>query len=109
MQGWRPSMEDTYAAVLNRTAKDAKPSSNTVALFGVFDGHGGDKIASYTAKNLFRILTERRNFKSGDYTNALKDGFLEIDRTIRNGMFIRLPHGIPSVVNQRAMSRWIRR
>ncbi len=36
MQGWRKSMEDAHIAITNLT--------EDVALFGVFDGHGGKYI-----------------------------------------------------------------
>ncbi|CAM9244524.1 unnamed protein product, partial [Phaeothamnion confervicola] len=46
MQGWRRSMEDTHLACLDIPAPPASPAGSpsgngTVALFGVFDGHGG--------------------------------------------------------------------
>ena len=34
MQGWRKGMEDAHFAIANL--------GNDVALFGVFDGHGGE-------------------------------------------------------------------
>ena len=42
MQGWRASMEDTHVI--------ATSDENPLALFGVFDGHGGDAVAIETAK-----------------------------------------------------------
>lgn len=35
MQGWRKNMEDAHIAEL------ALPSNDNIALFAVFDGHGG--------------------------------------------------------------------
>ena len=42
MQGWRKSQEDTHIAALN-VAQD-------VAVFGVFDGHGGKEVSIYVKK-----------------------------------------------------------
>lgn len=48
MQGWRVSMEDSHAAVLDLQnsdddSKDLKttPADKRVSFFGVYDGHGG--------------------------------------------------------------------
>ena len=42
MQGWRKRMEDSHISDVNLGGN----SNNSV--FGVFDGHGGNKINSYT-------------------------------------------------------------
>ena len=54
MQGWRISMEDAHAAVLDLQAKytgesDAKPTdpAQRLAFFGVYDGHGGAYAYAY--------------------------------------------------------------
>jgi len=36
MQGWRNTMEDSHIAATNL--------DNNVSVFGVFDGHGGNKM-----------------------------------------------------------------
>ena len=41
MQGWRISMEDAHAAVLNLPEDANVPSNERVSFFGVYDGHGG--------------------------------------------------------------------
>lgn len=38
MQGWRISMEDSHAAVLQLNGSSGK---DKVSFFGVYDGHGG--------------------------------------------------------------------
>ncbi|ODQ66937.1 PP2C-domain-containing protein [Nadsonia fulvescens var. elongata DSM 6958] len=93
MQGWRLSMEDAHSAVLDlqsspSTAKS--PNSNTtpasakspISFFGVFDGHGGDKVAIFTGENIHKIIAEQETFKNGDLAQSLKDGFLSADRAI---------------------------
>ncbi|KAJ5660816.1 Protein phosphatase 2C [Penicillium longicatenatum] len=88
MQGWRISMEDAHAAVLDLQAKytseDNKPTDpdQRLAFFGVYDGHGGDKVALFTGENLHKIVAKQDAFAKGDIEQALKDGFLATDRAI---------------------------
>jgi protein phosphatase 2C family protein 2/3 len=84
MQGWRISMEDAHTAVLDLDS--AKSHSSKLSFFGVFDGHGGDKVALFTGQNIHNIIFKQDTFKSGDYAQGLKDGFLATDRAILNGM-----------------------
>lgn len=91
MQGWRISMEDAHATVLDLQPLegdgDVKPAASDVRIsfFGVYDGHGGDKVALYTGENLHKIIAKQESFKSKDFEQALKDGFLAIDRAILSG------------------------
>ncbi|GIZ44167.1 hypothetical protein CKM354_000737200 [Cercospora kikuchii] len=88
MQGWRISMEDAHAAILDLQPlegdKELKPATSDVRIsfFGVYDGHGGDKVALYTGEHLHEIVAKQDSFKSKDFEQALKDGFLAIDRAI---------------------------
>ena len=94
MQGWRISMEDAHAAVLDlqvETAdQDFKASSEDTRLsfFGVYDGHGGDKVALFSGENIHKIIAKQDSFKNGDIEQALKDGFLATDRAILNGRLL---------------------
>jgi protein phosphatase 2C family protein 2/3 len=85
MQGWRISMEDSHTTVLDLGVKDKK-TGDRLAFFGVFDGHGGDKVALFAGENIHNIIKKQDTFKSGDYVQGLKDGFLATDRAILNGM-----------------------
>lgn len=91
MQGWRISMEDAHAAVLDLQAKfSGKTNSPTTAdqrlsFFGVYDGHGGDKVALFAGENIHRIVAKQESFLKGDLEQALKDGFLATDRAILEG------------------------
>jgi protein phosphatase PTC2/3 len=91
MQGWRISMEDAHAAVLDLQAvnSDGKPTpaEKRLSFFGVYDGHGGDKVAIYTGDNLHKIVAKQEAFKDGDLKKALQDGFLATDRAILSGMW----------------------
>jgi len=84
MQGWRISMEDAHAAVLDYAGESGTPTANDkrLAFFGVYDGHGGDKVALYTGDNLHQIVAKQEAFKTGDLKKALQDGFLATDRAI---------------------------
>lgn len=85
-------MEDAHAAVLDLQAlegeEELKPANIDVRIsyFGVYDGHGGDKVALYTGEHLHKIIAKQESFKSKDFEQALKDGFLAIDRAILSGM-----------------------
>ena len=86
-------MEDAHATVLDLQANDAdsneefKPADIDVRIsfFGVYDGHGGDKVALYTGENLHKIIAKQEAFKQKNFEQALKDGFLAIDRAILSG------------------------
>ncbi|KAG9244834.1 protein phosphatase-like protein 2C [Calycina marina] len=87
MQGWRISMEDAHAMVLNYQAdgeSDTKPkeAADRLSFFGVYDGHGGDRVAMFAGENIHKIIAKQEAFKKGDIEQALKDGFLATDRAI---------------------------
>lgn len=90
MQGWRVSMEDAHAMVLDLQAQANKdqretPPKDRLSFFGVYDGHGGDKVAIFAGENIHQIIAKQEAFKKGDIEQALKDGFLATDRAILNG------------------------
>ncbi|KAK3941246.1 phosphatase 2C-domain-containing protein [Diplogelasinospora grovesii] len=86
MQGWRISMEDSHTTVLDLLAgtEAAKNHASKLSFFGVFDGHGGDKVALFAGANIHNIIAKQDTFKAGNYEQALKDGFLATDRAILN-------------------------
>jgi protein phosphatase 2C family protein 2/3 len=91
MQGWRISMEDAHAAILDlqsvaEDGKEAKPAGvdSRLSFFGVYDGHGGDKVAQFAGEYIHQIVAKQEAFKRGDIEQALKDGFLATDRAILN-------------------------
>lgn len=91
MQGWRITMEDAHAAVLDlQTADDGKEHKaasvdDRLSFFGVYDGHGGDRVALYAGDNIHKIIAKQEAFKKGNVEQALRDGFLAADRAILNG------------------------
>ncbi|KAF1921835.1 protein phosphatase-like protein 2c [Ampelomyces quisqualis] len=86
MQGWRISMEDAHACILDLKAHihnaQATDADKRLAYFGVYDGHGGDKVAMYTGEHLHEIVAKQEAYRSGDLKKALQDGFLAADRAI---------------------------
>lgn len=77
-------MEDAHSTVLDLLAgsAEAKSHASQLSFFGVYDGHGGDKVALFAGDNLHEIVKKQETFKKGDYEQALKDGFLATDRAI---------------------------
>ncbi|KAI9773802.1 MAG: Protein phosphatase 2C 2 [Geoglossum simile] len=80
-------MEDSHAAVLDLKSEESeKPtvSDKRLSFFGVYDGHGGDKVAYFAGENVHKIIAKQEAYKKGDYDQSLKDGFLAVDRAILN-------------------------
>ena len=81
-------MEDAHAAVLDLKSEESeKPSGSNqrMSFFGVYDGHGGDKVALFAGDNVHKIIAKQETFKKGEYDQSLRDGFLAVDRAILNG------------------------
>ena len=76
IQGYRPSMEDTFFSAIN-IGED-----KNLSLFGVCDGHGGKEISSYIAQNFQSFLEKNENFKNRKYQEALKETFLSLDKSL---------------------------
>lgn len=90
-------MEDADTTVLDLipspTAEDIEIHKNArMSFFGVYDGHGGEKVATYSGANLHNIIARQESFKKGDYAQALKDGFLAADRAMLSGESGMLQH-----------------
>lgn len=84
-------MEDAHATILDlKTGNDDDGKLTAIdqrlSYFGVYDGHGGDKVAIYTGENLHKIIAKQEAWKAGNFEQALKDGFLATDRAILSGM-----------------------
>lgn len=70
MQGWRVNMEDFHTHILSM------PDDPNTAFFGVFDGHGGGKIAEYVGKHLHKYITNQKEYNEGNIAEAMRKGFL---------------------------------
>lgn len=87
-------MEDAHAAILDLQVEsdqefEAASVADRLSFFGVYDGHGGDKVALFAGENIHKILAKQAAFKSKDFEQALKDGFLATDRAILSGEYPR--------------------
>jgi len=51
-------------------------------VFGVFDGHGGREVAIFTQSHYEDILKRNENYKAGNYKEALRESFLQVDKEI---------------------------
>jgi len=84
-------MEDAHTAVLDLkpptegNEHTPTPPDKRLAYFGVYDGHGGEKVAQFAGESVHKIVAKQDAFKTGDIEQALKDGFLATDRAILNG------------------------
>lgn len=73
MQGWRITMEDAHIHLLSL------PNDKDTCFFGVFDGHGGSKVAQYAGEHLYKKVITRPEYSEGRIADALKYGFLDLD------------------------------
>lgn len=79
MQGWRMSMEDTHIAQLNLNADE---SSGHVALYSVFDGHGGSYVANFCGERMEKIVKSQKSYETGDLAQVLTDAYLAADEQL---------------------------
>ncbi|RLN18651.1 putative protein phosphatase 2C 32 [Panicum miliaceum] len=69
----RVEMEDRHVA------KVALGGDPQVALFGVFDGHGGKNAAEFAAENMPKFMAEELKVNGGEIEGAVKRGYLKTD------------------------------
>ncbi|KAJ7531731.1 hypothetical protein O6H91_14G056400 [Diphasiastrum complanatum] len=72
LRGKRASMEDFYETRIS------KVDGQIVGLFGVFDGHGGARVADFVKQNLFENLLKHPHFID-DTRRALVDVYRQTD------------------------------
>jgi len=77
MQGWRVTMEDAHTHIL------AIPDDQRSAFFGVYDGHGGSKVALHAGNHLHKYVTQRAEYRQGLIPEAMKQGFLQFDEAMQ--------------------------
>ncbi|KAL6134212.1 hypothetical protein ACLB2K_066445 [Fragaria x ananassa] len=75
MQGWRSTMEDAHAALLDL--------DNSTSFFGVYDGHGGKAVANFCAKYLHLQVLNQEAYLTGDLGTSLHKAFLRMDEMMR--------------------------
>jgi len=83
MQGWRVKMEDAHVARIcvnedeegrEGGREDEGGREGRLALFGVFDGHGGSEVANYCAKHIERVLKESKGWRGGGREGGREGG-----------------------------------
>jgi len=84
MQGWRRGMEDAHCCVL-----EIEGAPEGFAFFGVFDGHCGERVAKYCGEHLHDRVAKDPAFLTGEYEEALINGFLGIDQDMLNDPQLR--------------------
>ncbi|KAJ7780631.1 phosphatase 2C-like domain-containing protein [Mycena maculata] len=94
MQGWRITMEDAHAIVLD--LDEGKEDPNT--FFAVYDGHGGGTVAKFAGQNVHKRLVTEEAYKESQYDEALKRAFLGTDEDLlANPAHTRDPSGCTAV------------
>eukprot|EP00923_Selenidium_pygospionis_P054180 GHVN01094404.1.p1 GENE.GHVN01094404.1~~GHVN01094404.1.p1 ORF type:complete len:612 (-),score=109.49 GHVN01094404.1:1415-3250(-) len=78
MQGWRVQMEDAHLAHTYLT----HPSSETIHLFAVFDGHGGAHVARFTARHMINELLKSPGYSDGRFDVAFRSAYQNIDKRL---------------------------
>lgn len=81
MQGYRTSMEDAHDVRINQ--------QELLAIFGVFDGHGGSVSLEYLSEHLTRDIFKRLNrtlptLQLNDFIRIIKDSFFRIDSDLES-------------------------
>lgn len=74
MQGWRINMEDAHTEILS-----LKEDPGT-SFFGVFDGHGGARVAQYCGQCMHTKIVDHPAYAKGNVIEAIKEGFMECDQ-----------------------------
>ena len=78
MQSFKNSME---LFTLKNT--NLLEQNKNISLFGIFDGHNGSEISKYLSLHFSQFLTENKKFINGEYKQALKETFINIDNSLR--------------------------
>ncbi|KAF5389196.1 hypothetical protein D9757_003529 [Collybiopsis confluens] len=78
MQGWRITMEDAHASLLDL---DEEKNDHT-AFFAVYDGHGGGTVAKYAGEHVHKRLITEESYSAKQYDTALKKAFMGTDEDI---------------------------
>lgn len=76
MQGWRQTMEDAHTTLTSYGETGA-------SFFGVFDGHGGDKVAKFCGSELYKKIMDAPAFERGRYRDAIRSGYYGIDQDLK--------------------------
>ncbi|TFK74804.1 PP2C-domain-containing protein [Pluteus cervinus] len=94
MQGWRITMEDAHAAVLDLD----EDGSGSHTFFAVYDGHGGGTVAKFAGQHVHKRLVQDETYRKGEFAAAMKRAFLGTDEDLlANPAHTRDPSGCTAV------------
>nr|BAN40449.1 protein phosphatase 2C, putative [Entamoeba invadens] len=79
--GPRPQMEDAHVIIPDLN-KQYKIKGDQMALFAIFDGHGGKEAAQVAQEVFPEILVKENDFKLANYEKALYSAFLKTDQEV---------------------------
>ncbi len=79
MQSFKISME-----LFTLKSSNLLEQNKNISLFGIFDGHNGSEISKYLSLHFSQFLSENKKFINGDYKQALKETFINIDNSLRS-------------------------
>lgn len=66
-------MEDAFIAELE------VPGFEHIALFGVFDGHGGGEVSKFVAAHFVEVFSKRKSLQEGKIGQALTQSFINVE------------------------------
>ena len=90
MQGWRMSMEDAHIVELN-TLKEGSDEDH-IALYSIFDGHGGSAVAQFAGSKMIQILQKQESFIKGHLSQVFIDTYLATDEAILKDPILQNDH-----------------
>eukprot|EP01064_Diplonema_japonicum_P029055 TRINITY_DN460_c1_g1_i1.p1 TRINITY_DN460_c1_g1~~TRINITY_DN460_c1_g1_i1.p1 ORF type:complete len:367 (+),score=71.63 TRINITY_DN460_c1_g1_i1:68-1168(+) len=93
MQGWRRGMEDAHLLLLKLSGTHPEHR-----LFGVFDGHCGPDVAEWVGKHLPAHIESSAHFDDGDYSAAMTEGFISVDRELRRERVVGGSTGVVTLI-----------
>ena len=67
IQGRRPSQEDRFFAT------DLLPGKRGCSFYAVYDGHGGDRAATYATESMHKHFVKSSGYKANDIAKALQE------------------------------------
>lgn len=86
MQGWRVTMEDAHLVyVFDHAVEGGNPSQNSgqpIALFGVYDGHGGPQVSQFVVRHLVEELMKTPDFRKGRFDGAFRATYIILDQLL---------------------------
>lgn len=91
MQGWRMSMEDAHIVEPQVLGSE---SDEHLAMYVIFDGHGGSSVAKYCSDNLLNFFKDQfQKMSSGttpaNYRNLIINTFIHIDDQIGKNQVLK--------------------